>query len=131
MIKVSETSLEGTNNIKRILKGSGVAIILTALLLIIYSALLTYTGISEDTMPVVIIVITALSILVGSFFSSINIRKNGLTNGALVGLIYILLLYLVSSIVGKNFGLSMYSIIMIVASVMAGAIGGIIAVNKK
>lgn len=131
MIKISEASLEGTNNLTRILKGSGVAIILTALLLIIYSALLTYTGISEDTIPVVIIVITALSILVGSFFSSINIRKNGLTNGALVGLIYILLLYLVSSIVSKNFGLSMYSIIMIIASVMAGAIGGIIAVNKK
>lgn len=131
MIKISEASLGGTNNLTRILKGSGVAIILTALLLIIYSALLTYTGISEDTMPVVIIVITALSILVGSFFSSMKIKKNGLTNGTLVGLIYILVLYLVSSIVSKNFGLSMYSIIMIIASAMAGAIGGIIAVNKK
>ena len=56
-------------------------------------------------MPVVITIVTAISILVGSLIASSNIKKNGLTNGALVGLVYIVAIYLLSSIIGKNFAL--------------------------
>lgn len=132
MVKVKEVTQEGTkSNLIRILKGSVTAIIITLILLIIYSAILTYTNVNESTMKITIIVITAISILIGSFISSSNIKKNGLTNGALVGLIYILTIYLLSSIVSQNFMLSVTSIVMIIASILAGAIGGIIAVNKK
>ena len=132
MVKMKEMNSEGTkSNLIRILKGSAFSIVITLVLLFIYSALLTYTSLNENTMPVFVIAITAISILAGSLISSINIKKNGLTNGAMVGLIYILVIYLLSSIIGQNFSLNMYSIIMFVASVIAGAIGGIIGVNKK
>lgn len=132
MVKVKEVTQEGTkSNLIRILKGSGIAILSTLILLIIYSAILTYTNINESTMKITIIAITAISILIGSFISSSNIKKNGLTNGALVGLIYIVTIYLLSSIVSQNFMLSVTSVVMIIASILAGAIGGIIAVNKK
>ena len=132
MVKMKEMSTEGSaGNFIRILKGSVTSVAITLVLLLIYSALLTYTSLNENTMPIFIIVITAISILAGSLISSLNIRKNGLTNGALVGLIYILVIYLLSSIISKSFSLNMYSLIMIIASVMAGAIGGIIGVNKN
>lgn len=132
MVKMKDANSEGTkNNLLRIVKGSILAIVLTLIMLLIYSALLTYTGLNENTMPVVIIIITAISILAGSLISSVNIKKNGLANGALVGLIYILTIYLLSSIINKSFSLNIYSIIMIIASVIAGAIGGIIGVNRK
>ena len=132
MIKMKEMNTEGTtSNLVRVLKGSVFAVVLTLILLLIYSALLTYTNLNESTMPIFIIAITAISILVGSLMSSVNIKKNGLTNGALVGLIYILVIYLLSSVINKSFSLNIYSIIMIIASVIAGAIGGIIGVNKK
>lgn len=132
MIKMKEMSSEGrANNLVRILKGSATSIVITLVLLLIYSALLTYTNLNENTMPIFIITITAISILAGSLISSLNIRKNGLTNGALVGLIYIGVIYLLSSIIGQNFSLNIYSIIMMIASVMAGSIGGIIGVNRK
>lgn len=132
MVKVKEVTQEGTkSNLIRILKGSGIAILSTLILLIIYSAILTYTNINESTMKITIIAITAISILIGSFISSSNIKRNGLTNGALVGLIYIVTIYLLSSIVSQNFMLSVTSVVMIIASILAGAIGGIIAVNKK
>ena len=131
MVKMKEIPQDGARgNIVRILKGSGFAIALTLVLLLVYSCLLTYTSVNENTMPAVIIVVSALSILVGSFISSLNIKKNGLTNGSLVGLIYIFFIYLISSIVSGNFSFNIYSIIMIVASVVAGAIGGIIGVNR-
>ena len=132
MVKMKEMSSEGTTgNLVRILKGSLVSVLITLVFLLLYSALLTYTSLNESTMPLFIITITAISILTGSLISSLNIRKNGITNGALVGLIYILVIYLLSSIIGKNFSLNIYSIIMMIASIMAGAIGGIIGVNKK
>ena len=132
MVKMKEMNSEGTKgNLIRILKGSAFSIVITLVLLLIYSALLTYTSLNENTMPIFVIVITAISILAGSLISSLNIKKNGLTNGAMVGIIYILVIYLLSSIIGQNFSLNMYSIIMFIASVMAGAIGGIIGVNRK
>lgn len=132
MVKVKEIKTEsGKNNLMRILKGSATSIVITLILLLIYSALLTYTNINENTMPITIITVTATSILAGSFISSLNIKKNGLINGALVGLIYIVVIYLLSGIVSQNFMLSMYSVIMIIASIGAGAIGGIVGVNKK
>lgn len=132
MVKMKEMNTEGTtSNLVRVLKGSAFSVVITLILLLIYSALLTYTSLNENTMPIFIIAITVISILAGSLISSLNIRKNGLTNGALVGLVYILVIYLLSSVISKNFSLNMYSIIMMIASIMAGAIGGIIGVNKK
>lgn len=132
MVKMKEMPQEGvTSNLTRIIKCSITALVLTLVLLLIYSCLLTYTNINEKTMPAVIIIVTAISILVGSLMASSNIKKNGLTNGALVGLVYIVAIYLLSSIIGKNFALNIYSFVMIIASVVAGAVGGIIGVNRK
>ena len=132
MVKMKERNSEDTkSNFIRVIKGSAFAVVLTLILLLIYSAFLTYTKLNESTMPVFIIGITAISILIGSLMSSVNIRKNGIVNGALVGLIYIVVIYLLSSIATKTFSLNMYSIIMIIISTVAGAIGGIIGVNKR
>lgn len=132
MVKMKEINSEDTkSNLIRVIKGSAFAVVLTLILLLIYSAFLTYTKLNESTMPVFVIGITAISILIGSLMSSVNIRKNGIANGALVGLIYIVVIYLLSSIATKTFSLNMYSIIMIIISTVAGAIGGIIGVNKR
>ena len=118
-------------NIIRISKGSIIAITLTIILLLIFAVVLTYTSITENTIKPVIIVVTGISILVGSSISTLKIRKNGLINGALVGLIYILTIYLISSITGTGFAINLYSLIMIIVSIITGMIGGIIGVNLK
>ncbi len=129
MVKVSENMNE--NNIIKILKGSTISIIITLIGLLIYSIILSYTSVAETTIPVTIIIITTVSILIGSNLSTIKIKKNGIVNGALIGLIYIVFIYLLSSIVEKDFSMNLYSIIMIGGSILAGAVGGIIGVNKR
>ena len=52
-------------------------------------------------------------------------------NGALIGGGYILILYLISSILNVRFTLNVQSIIMIVVGILFGILGGIIGVNKK
>jgi putative membrane protein (TIGR04086 family) len=118
-------------NFVKIIKGSIIAVLITILLLVISSLVLTYTNISERMMTPIIIVITAISILIGSFISSIKIRKQGIVNGGMVGAIYIVTIYLLSSIVEKDFGFNIYSIIMIASGILAGCLGGIIGVNMR
>ena len=79
-------------------------------------------------MPVVI-TISGISILIGSSISSLKIKKQGMINGALVGLIYMIFIYLLSSIVFTGFGIDTNAIIMIVIGTAAGIVGGIIGVN--
>ena len=120
-----------SKNFIKVLKGSVVSVIITLILLLIFSVLLTYTNIKESAIPTVIIAITALSILIGSQITTSSIKNNGISNGALRGGIYVACLYVVSSIISKNFSLNKYSIFLIAASLVTGALGGIIGVNKK
>lgn len=128
MVNVKENN---SNGIVIILKGSLISIIATIVLLMIFAVVLTYSNINENSMPTVIIVVTALCILIGSQITTSKIKRNGIVNGALVGAIYILALYLISSIISKDFSLNIYSIIMMATSILIGGIGGIIGVNKK
>ncbi len=118
-------------DLKKILKSVLISILFTVVCLIIFSILLTYTKLQENTIPVVTTIITSLSILIGSTLSTLNIKRNGLISGATIALIYIYIIYFLSSIITKNFSLNGYSILMIITSLLSGAIGGIIGVNIK
>lgn len=121
----------GKNNIFiKIIKGVGISIIFTLISLTIFSALLTYTNLSEGLIQPVVISVTGISIFVGSFFVTRKIKKNGIIKGIVVGLIYIMLIYLISSVVNNaKFSLNLGSIVMISIGILCGAIGGIIGVN--
>ena len=126
---VEEVTKENGNTIVKVIKGSVLAIALTAIFLSSYAAILSFTNISETTIVPVVIVLTGISLLIGSSISTIPIKKQGMLNGGLVGLIYMLVLYIISSIILGNFGLNINSIIMIAVGVLTGMVGGIIGVN--
>ena len=114
-----------------IFKGVGIAFITTTILLLIFSAILTFTNINENVINPVIITATGISILIGSSIGNNKIKKNGLLNGALVGAIYILIIYIISSLLNWSFNLNMQSLIMIAVGMIFGMLGGIIGVNKS
>ena len=116
-------------NIVKVIMGSLISLLITIIALLVVSIILTYTDVSENIITVSVIVISALSILIGSIISAVNIKKNGIINGALVGFIYMITIYLLSSIFVSGFEMNMQSAIMIIVSIFAGMIGGIIGVN--
>ena len=126
-IATEESELK--KNATRILKGAVLAILISLVLLLIFAILLTYTSISENTIVPVIITIVGISILIGSTISTIKIKKNGLLNGGLVALIYVIMLYLASSICLAGFSLTANSIIFLIVGIVTGMVGGIIGVN--
>lgn len=123
--------MEETKNIKYIIKGVIISIIATLILLLIFSILLTYTNISEKLINPFIIVITAISILIGSSIGNTKMKKNGLLNGAIIGGVYLTLIYIISSIINHNFILTVQSVIIIISGIICGMLGGIIGINKK
>ena len=126
--------MENSDNVNHksfinILKGLGMAFVITFIFLLILSIILTYTNVSENIINPSIIIITALSILIGSSISNIKIKKNGLINGGILGGVYIILLYLFSSVFRMEFSLTIQSIIMMITGIVFGILGGIIGDN--
>ena len=127
-----ELNQRSKNNIAlNIFKGVIISLIFTTIMLLIFAILLTYTDVSESTISTVIIIVTAISILLGSSLVNLKIKKNGLLNGAIIGASYILIIYLISSILNWRFTLNLQSIIMIAVGIVFGILGGIIGVNKR
>ena len=122
---------EKNNPVVSVLKGSIISFLTTIIALTIFATFLTYTNLSENTIKPVIITVTGISILIGSSIGTRKLRKNGLVTGALIGMIYILIIYLLSSIINSNFSLSWISEIMIITGIIGGIFGGIIGVNTK
>lgn len=114
-----------------VFKGVLLSFLITVVLLMILSLILAYTNVQESIIPATIMIITGVSILIGSSYSNIRLKKNGILNGTIVGGLYILIIYLVSSLLNCNFGLNIKSVIMILIALFLGVLGGIIGVNKK
>lgn len=117
--------------IKNIFKGTTIAMIITIVALFILSSILTFTNTNENVMNPSIIVISGISILIGSIIGTAKISKRGLINGAVVGGLYMVLIYLVSSTLNRDFALTTDSIILIVVGIVCGILGGIIGVNRN
>lgn len=123
--------IKNITNINYILKGMLISLAITFVSLIVLSAILTYTSISENISSSAIIVINGISILIGSSISIRKQKSGGLLKGGLLGLGYIAIIYMISSLVSLDFSLDLKSILMIIFSVVAGVVGGIIGVNLK
>jgi len=93
--------------------------------------ILTYTNVSEKFITPFIIVITAISIFIGSSIGNLKMKKNGLLNGAIIGGIYLISIYVISSIINDNFTMTVQSIIMIIIGMICGMFGGVLSVNRR
>lgn len=114
-----------------IVKGVLISFLFTICMLLIFSALLVYTNLSEQIIKPVIITITGISILLGSSLGTRKLNKNGLMCGGIIGAIYILLIYIISSIISSSFNINWISVIMIAVGLIGGICGGIIGINTK
>lgn len=122
---------EKTNYIFIFFKGMAISLILTVILIFITSILLCTTNLKENIISPMIVFSNSFSVLVGAFLITKKAEKNGILLGGILGTIYILIMYLISSIIHSNFSLNMASIGMIICSIVCGSIGGILGINMK
>ena len=113
--------------IKSIFGSLIVSFTLNIICILFFSMLLVKTNISENMINGVIIVISSISILIGASVSTIKFKKNG----AIISILYISILYILSSLANNSFEINKSSIFMIIFGLILGIIGGIIGVNFK
>jgi len=123
--------LEQNNKVFLMLKGILISFFLTLIMILVLSIILSLSNIKESVIMPTVIFISSFCILIGSFFVTKKIDKNGIIYGSLLGLIYMLILYLISSIMNNNFSINLNSFIMIVFGILGGSIGGVLGINLK
>lgn len=116
---------------KMILIGKGVVLgyLFMIFEIFIYSILLAYTSIPESSIGTCVFVFSLLSVFISSSLVCIKIKENGIKNGGIVGLFYIMLVYFFGSILMGNFVLTSQTITTIIFNILLGMIGGIVGVN--
>ena len=127
---IKET-INDRSNITKIIKGIIFSYIITIPIFIIFAFILTYTDFPEKFITPAVVIVTITSILMAGSIASKSLKSRGWLNGGIVGLIYMLVLYLLSSILFNNFSLDRQVISMIFIGFLSGSIGGIIGINAK
>ena len=120
---------EGTNFFKIVLKAIIISVFCSLFLIFVLSFLVSNTNLKESIINPSVIFISSISILIGGFIVSKKIKKKGILWGALVGIIYMAIMYIISSLINMNFAINLNSLIMIGFGILGGAIGGILGVN--
>nr|WP_317359222.1 TIGR04086 family membrane protein [uncultured Tyzzerella sp.] len=112
-------------------KGAIFSYLLTAIVFIIYGVLLTYTEITEKNIQIVVMLTTVLSVLIGGIIASKGVNSKGLIFGMLVGIVYSTIMIMVGLCVLPVLKITSKMIMIIILSISAGGIGGIIGINTK
>lgn len=121
--------MECINRTKTILIGVLFSYVVTFIFLLLYSIVLAYTNISENTIPIVLFCIGMISVFLTSSLCAIKLKKSGLKTGGLIGFIYVAVLYMLSSFLQTGFMLTKYSFCTIIFYILIGIFGGIVGVN--
>ncbi len=114
-----------------VLKGILAAYIITIPAFMLFALILSNTDFPHRLITPAVVVTTIVSVLTAGSVSTKGIRNKGWLNGSMVGLIYMMLLYIFSSLIFKNFTIDKYVVTMTVIGILTGAIGGIIGINVK
>lgn len=121
------------NNSSVLVVGKGVllAFIISIVLLVLYGILLTITSISEASMPTAVMIVTMLSIALAGIYTAIKVKSKGWLNGALVGLIYMVILFLLSLIFKTGISFDKFILFRMFMGFVIGALSGVIGINLK
>ena len=112
-------------------KGLAIAFAITCIIFIGFGILLTYTEISEESLPMVSLVCTALSAGAAGFDWAACMQKRGLLWGMAAGGAYVVLLYMTIGLAADRFSLELSLVMTFAVALAGGAVGGILGVNRK
>ncbi|OPJ63579.1 TIGR04086 family membrane protein [Clostridium oryzae] len=121
--------MESRNLLVNSAKGVLHAIILTVLLLIVFTAIMNFVSINNQVMSVSYIIITCFSVLYGSIYATRRNNKNGWLIGMLVAIFYMLLLYIISAIIFQDPTLHMNDFFRLIIAILVGALSGMLGIN--
>ncbi|WP_054027257.1 TIGR04086 family membrane protein [Bacillus sp. FJAT-28004] len=113
-----------------LLAGVLFSIIWLAVGALLLSLLLHFTGMKESSLPTNAMLVHGCAALAGGFTSGRRSERKGWYNGAILGLLYGSIVIIISFL-ASNASVSVHSLLLLGAALLAGAFGGMIGVNMK
>ncbi|MDK2878817.1 MAG: hypothetical protein PWR06_1533 [Thermoanaerobacteraceae bacterium] len=119
---------KGLNYIK-IARGTLNAYLLTLVLFLIFGGILYFTKISENIIPPVVIVLSAVSIIISGINATRDIEQLGWLHGGLIGFLYVAILLILRLFVMPSMSFGLGTVIDLVLGFAVGALAGVLGVN--
>lgn len=129
--QAAKLPLKESNTIISVIRGIIVSYVITIPVFILFALILTNTEFPEKYISTVVVITTIISVLTAGSASTRGLKSKGWLNGSVIGFVYMLVLYLLGSLIFKNFTIDKYVITMTIIGVLTGAIGGILGINIK
>ena len=114
-----------------LLKGLLISYIITIPAFMLFALILANTEFPQRLTTPAVVATTLISVLTAGAVSTKGVRNRGWLNGSIVGLVYMIILYILSSLVYNDFTIDKYVVTMTIIGILAGAIGGIVGINTK
>ncbi len=106
-----------------------ISFIIAVIFLLISSAIFTYTSINDRHLDSFVLGSVMISVLIGSMLLLRKIKEKGLLYGAIFGLIYFFIIYIINVLAFSGFFISNTLGIYFGICILSGIVGGIIGVN--
>lgn len=111
--------------------GRGVlrATIITLAAIILYSAITTLVDDNESVKSMVFMIISCISVLYGAVYAAKKAGRNGWINGMMVGIIYCVVIYIISLLAGRETAFCLSDLVRLVFATAVGTLSGMIGIN--
>lgn len=115
---------------KKLVKGVLLSLVISIILTGLLAVVVFFADLSDSTISTLILVISVLSVLLGSVILSKNIESRGLLNGLLLGISYFAILFAISALTGEV-ALERSNILRFISVLAGGMLGGVLGINSK
>lgn len=102
---------------------------LTLVLIVIYTVITYFTKTNDKTASAFYVIITALGVMYGAIYAVRKIKRRGWLNGMLVGVFYMLVIFIISLLSGRGASISSYAILRFVLAIFVGTLSGMLGIN--
>lgn len=116
---------------REIIKGLFVAFFTTVTIFCVMGVLYTYTDVKEDFTPIILKITVLISVALGSFVSSKNMRSKGWLNGISIGFIYTMSICLGGAYLKNDIWFITKKIEPLLINMFIAIFFGVVGVNTK
>ena len=117
--------------IKHMITGVLIAYAITAIAFLAYAMLVTYTNMSERTLPTMVAVTTLLAVLVAGFDAAKGAQKRGWLWGMGAGFVYVVVMVIIMTLALPTFSADGRTFTTIVIGIAGGGLGGMLGINLR
>jgi putative membrane protein (TIGR04086 family) len=104
---------------------------ITGIVFLGFAMLITYTNMSERSLPAVVAITTVLSVMVAGFDAARGAESRGWLWGMVAGFVYIFIMAVIMAVLLPVFSIDMRTVMVSVLGIAGGGLGGIFGIHMK